>query len=194
MNNSKSKYPIQIDDGYTDQLEALINIENILGTLPNGPEFSTVSDRLNAVDKDLKSLLKLNDYEHLHNLNLSTILSLGNITGGQDIILGIGDCISSADNSIYLKGNVTINGGLDLCDHLDMDGNIIKNLPLPKEQNEASNKLYVDNQISAQNDKLNNIKNNNGNSIQYTKGISQPLDPQPNKYLKRNIDNSSITN
>lgn len=194
--NEPTKYSNQIDSIFVEPKEAIIAIENALGTNPQGPNHSTVSDRLNYLDKQLNSLSSLTDKDYLHTLNLATILSLGNTTDGYDIVLSTGDCISSADNSIYLKGNVIINGGLDLFDSLDLDGHKIKNMPDPVEQTDGSNKKYVDNQILAQNNKLteaiNNIKNNNGSSIQYTIGESQPFPPsESNKFLKRNIDNSN---
>lgn len=183
-----SKYPLQIDDGYVDQLEALINIENILGTLPQGSEFSTIGDRLNAIDSQLKSLLGLSNKDYLHNLNLATILSLGENTDGYDIILGEGSVITGIGNIINLKGDTTIDGKLDVLEYIDLN-------KFPFELNHATNKQYVDNQISAQNNKLenelNNITNKDNNLIQYTIGRSDPFpNPEPNKFLKRNIDNS----
>lgn len=191
-----TRYPNQIDGLFTNPKEALVAIENTLGTNPQGSEFSTVGDRLNAINKELKLLSPLLNKDYLHSLNFGTILALGNTTDGYDIILGIGDCITSADQSIYLKGNVTIAGGLDLSDHLDLDNNLITNLPFPTELHHATNKQYVDNQISAQNNKLNditnNIINNNGNYIQYGKGKTDILPTtEPNKFLKRNTDNTA---
>lgn len=188
MNNTISKFPNQIDDGYVDQLEALINVENILGTLPQGSEYSTIGDRLNAIDKELKSLLGLANKDYLHNLNLATILSLGENTDGYDIILGEGSVITGIGNIINLKGDTTIDGKLDVLEYIDLN-------KFPFELNHATNKQYVDNQISAQNNKLenelNNITNKDNNLIQYTIGRSDPFpNPEPNKFLKRNIDNS----
>lgn len=193
--NPYTKYPNQIDSINTEPKEALIAIENTLGTNPQGL-YSTVNDRLAALDKDLKSLIHLSSIDYLSNLNLATILSLGGTTDGYDLILGPGDSIVGSDGFINLKGNTSINGTLETLGNIDLNNHYIKNVLFPIDPHDVSNKEYVDNQISAQNSKLidsvNKIIKNDNNLIQYTKGKSDPLpESEPNKYLKRNIDNSA---
>lgn len=191
-----SRYPNQIDETNVNSDEAIIAIENTLGTNPQGPEFSTVGDKLAALDKDLKSLIHLSSIDYLSNLSLATILSLGGTTDGYDLILGSGDSIVGSDGIINLKGHTSINGSLETFGNIDLNNNYIKNSLFPIDPHDVSNKEYVDNQISAQNNKLteslNKIIKNDNNLIQYTKGKSDPLpEPEPNKYLKRNIENTA---
>jgi len=191
----KTKYPNQIDDLHVDQLEALISLENIIGTNPNGA-YSTVNDRLNNLDEQLKSLNILLSKDYLQYLNLSTILSLNNHTDGYDIILSEGDALTGVGGIVNIYGDTTITGYLSVTKNIDLNNNNIKNLPLPIYPDEAANKLYIDNQISAQSNKFNNlitsIINKDNNSIQYTKGISQCFpEPKANQYLKRTKDNSA---
>src|SRR6266705_3083876 len=160
---TKSIFPNQIDSIDVDVSEALIAIENNLGNNANGSEFSTVSDRLNAIDKQIKLLSDKPD-NHLDNLNLETILSFGNNTGGNDIVLGPGDCISCSDKIINLKGDVSINGGLEIFGYFDLNNHGINHLLLPLEPHQATNKQYVDAKISEQ---INKVSKNNtaGNDI-----------------------------
>ena len=181
---TKSIFPNQIDSIDVDVSEALIAIENNLGTNANGSEFSTVSDRLNAIDKQIRLLSDKPD-NNLDNLNLETILSFGNNTGGNDIVLGPGDCISCSDKIINLKGDVSINGGLEIFGYFDLNNHGINHLLLPAEPHQATNKQYVDAKISEQNNKLESELNN----IKKSKADLFP-EPEGNKYLKRNIENT----
>lgn len=180
------KFPNQIDDSSVDQLEALINIENVLGVNPN-EGFSTVSDRLNNLDKQLKSFDYLTSIDYIKNLNLATILSLNNCTDEYDIILGEGSVLTGIGEIVNIKGDTTLIGNLNIT------GNI-KNSSEPIEQYDIPNKLYIDNKLSLQfnkfNDLINNISNKNNFSIQYTCNINQPFpEGKPNQFLKRNKDN-----
>ena len=187
-----TKYPNQIDSSdiiLGNLSDIIINIENILGTNPNG-KFSTVNDRLNDLDHSIRRL-----NSNYNNLNLSKILSIGNSTDGFDIILGPGDVLTGIANIVNIKGNTTIDGTLDLLRNLDLNGNRINNLLDPVSSKEPTTKNYVDNIISPINNFYNNIKNeyfyNNKHLIQYGEEKTDPLPKsEANKFLKRKNDNS----
>lgn len=185
MNNTK--YPNQIDDGYVNQIEALLSIENTIGVNPNGNEHSTIADRLNNLNNLLKSTI--------NNLSLSNILSLNNCTDIYDLILGEGSTLIGIDGFVNIKGYTTITGDLNIVGSIDLNNNVIKNSSSPIEPNDLSNKSYIDTQINSQNEKLNkliqSLSNKNNTTIQYTEGISQPFpEGKSNQYLKRNIENT----
>lgn len=188
---NRTLFPNQIDDGYVNQIDALLTIENILGTNPNGSEFSTISDRFNYIEKTLDTL-KLS----LNNLNLSNVLSINNCTNGYDIVLSTGDAITGADGIVNIIGNTIITGELNISNDIELNNNYLKNLKYPVEPNDASTKSYTDDQLNVLNNNLTNkiyeIINNKNCSIQYSVENTQPIPKtEANKYLKRNIDNTN---
>lgn len=191
-----SLFPNQIDNPDVNVSEALIAIENVLGTNPSGSDFSTIGSRLKSIEDNIKTLSVLSNKEHLYDLKLSTLLSLGNTTDGYDIILSSGDAITSSDNKVNIIGEVIITGDLNISNDIYLNNSNIKKLKYPNEPDDASTKSYVDDELKKHTDILKNkiysVISRGTSSIQYAKGETQPIPKtEANKYLKRNIDNTN---